>query len=72
MESKLDHFTLDSETRIDNYQILRCDMNRKGGGVVCYVGNDLRYVEKDFFPEKTENIFFEVLLPKKSLFTVGV
>ena len=47
-------------------------MNRKGGGVVCYVGNDLRYVEKDFFPEKTENIFFEVLLLKKSLFTVGV
>ena len=51
-EAKLDNYILDSEIQIDNYQILRCDRNRKGGGVACYVRNDLSYIEKDFLPEK--------------------
>ena len=63
-ESKFDNCILDSETQIDNYQILRCDRNKKGGGVACYVRNDLSYIEKDFFPEELENIFFEIFLPK--------
>ena len=71
-ESKLDDFILDSEIQIDNYQILRCDRNRKGGGVACYVRNDLNYIEKDFFPEKIENIFCEILLPKTKPITVGI
>ena len=32
-ESKLGNCILDSEIKIDNYQILCCDRNRKGGGV---------------------------------------
>ena len=32
-ESKLDNYILDSEIQIDNYQILRCDTNRKWGRV---------------------------------------
>ena len=51
-ESKLDNYILDSEIQIDNYQILRCDRNRKEGGVFCYVRNDRSYIEKDFFPEE--------------------
>ena len=47
-ESKLDSCILDSGIQIDNYQILRCDRNRKGRGVACYVRNDLNYIEKDF------------------------
>ena len=39
-ESKLDASVLDPEISIDNYKILRCDRNRQGGGVACYVRND--------------------------------
>ena len=53
-ESKLDNRILDSEIQIDNYQILRCDRNRKGGGVACYVRNGLSYIEKDFFLKKSK------------------
>ena len=71
-ESKLDDCILDSEIQTDNYQILRCDKNRKGGGVACYVSNNLSYIKKDFFPEEIENIFFEILLPKTKPITVGI
>ena len=71
-ESKLDNCILDSEIELDNYQILRCDRNRKGRGVACYVRNDLGYIEKDFFPEEIESIFFQILLSKTKPTTVGI
>ena len=71
-ESKLDDCILDSEIQIDNYQVLRCDRNRKGGGVACCVRNDLSYIAKNFFPEGIENIFFEILLPKTKPINVGI
>ena len=40
-ESKLNALVLDSEISIDNHKILCCDRNRQGGGVVCYIRNDL-------------------------------
>ena len=63
-ESKLDNCILDSEIQIENYQMFHCDGNRKGGEVASYVINDLSYIEKYFFPEEIENIFFEILLLK--------
>ena len=63
-ESKLDNCIFDSEIQIENYQMFRCDRNRKGGGVASYLINDLSYIKKDFFPEEIENMFFEILLPK--------
>ena len=71
-ESKLNNYILDSEIQIDSYQILRCGKNRKGGGVACYVRNDMSYIEKDPFPEEIENIFFEILLLKTKVITVGI
>ena len=71
-ESKLYNCILDSEIQIDNYQILRCDRNRKGRGVACYVRNYLSYIEKNFFPEEIENIFFEILLLKTKPITVRI
>ena len=71
-ESKLDNYILDSEIQIDNFQILHCDRNRKGGGVTCYVRNDLSSIEKHFFPEEIENIFFEFLLPKTKSITIRI
>ena len=54
---------LDPEISIDNYKVLCCDRNRQGGGVVCYVRNDLSYNTPPVFYCKVENIFFEILLP---------
>ena len=71
-ESKLDESIFQSEIQIDNYDLLRCDRNRNGGGVACYIRSDISYVQKDFFPNVIENIFFEILLPKTSPITVGI
>ena len=62
-KSKFDASVLDPEISIDNYNILRCDRNRQGGRVVCYVRNDLSYNTLSVFPSEAENIFFEALLP---------
>ena len=62
-ESKLDDSVLTSEIQIDEYDLLRCDKNRHGVGVACYIRNDLSYNVKSYFSKDTENIFFELLSP---------
>ena len=71
-ESKLEESISQSEIQIDNYDLLRCDRNRSGGGVACYVRSDFSYVQKCFFPNVIENIFFEILFPKTTPITVGI
>ena len=71
-ESTLDESIFRSEIQIDNYDLLQCDRNRNGGSVACYIRSDISYVQKDFFPNVIENIFFEILLPKTSPITVGI
>ena len=70
-ESKLDEFVLTSEIQINEYDLLRCDRNRHGGGVACYIRNDLSYSVKSCFPKDIENIFFELLLPNTKPIVVG-
>ena len=41
-ESKVDESVQDSEINIEKYNIIRCDRNRHGGGVVCYVRDDIK------------------------------
>ena len=63
-ESKLGDSVLTSEIQIDEYDLLRCDKNRHGGGrVACYIKNDLSYNVKSYFPKDIENMLFELLLP---------
>ena len=71
-ESKLDDSVLSSEIHIDNYNTLCCDRNRHGGGVVCYIRNDLSHDVKSFFSPEIENIFFEILLPNTKPIIVGI
>ena len=52
------------------YKTLRFVRNTQGGGVICYVRNDLSYNALSFFPRQIENIFFEILLPKSKLIIV--
>ena len=71
-ESKLDETILRLEIQISNYELLRCDRNRNGGGVACYIRSDIGYLQKHFFPKEIENIFVEILLPKTKPLIVGI
>ena len=59
------------EIQIDDYKILRCNRNRYGGGVACYIRNDLSYNILSVFPREIESVFFEILLPNSKPITVG-
>ena len=63
-ETKLDDSVLTSEIHIDGYDLLRCNRNRHGGGVACYITSELSYNVKTYFSKDIENIFFELLLPR--------
>ena len=68
-ESKLDESVLEPEIQMDDYKILRCDRNRHGGGVACYIKNDLSYNILSVFLR--ESVFFEILLPNSKPIIVG-
>ena len=40
-ETKIDNLIVDSEISIHGYCAIRHDLNRKGGGVICYVTNKI-------------------------------
>ena len=71
-ESNLDNSIFDSEIEIDSYNILRFDRNIHGGGVACYVRNDLSFTKINYFPHDIETIFIEIFLPKTKLMTTGI
>ena len=56
-EFKPDESIFQTEIQIDNYDLLRYDRNRNGGGVACYIRSDISYVQKDVFPNVIE-IFY--------------
>ena len=60
-----------SKVQIHEYDLLRCDRNRHGDGIACYIRNDCSYKVKSYFPKDIENIFFELLLPNSKTIVVG-
>ena len=70
-ESKLDATVLDGEVNIDGYEVIRSDRNRHGGGVACYVRNDISFNVRRDFSDEIENIVFDMLLPKTKPILVG-
>ena len=71
-ESKLDETVHNSEITIENYVLIRKDRNRKGGGVACYIRDDINFTEKNIFKQDIEHILVDILLPKTKPFTVGI
>ena len=71
-ESKLDATVLDGEVNIDGYEVIRSDRNRHGGGVACYVRNDISFNVRRDFSDEIENIVFDMLLPKTKPILVGI
>ena len=72
-ESKLYASVLEQEGSLDSCKILflRCNRNRHGNCVACYVRNNLSYNMLSVFSSKIKNIFFEILLPNSKQMTVG-
>ena len=71
-ESKLDHIVPDSEVNFPGYDILRCNRNRNGGGVPCYIRKDFYFNTRTLHCKEIENFVFDILLPKSKLLTIGV
>ena len=71
-ESKVDNSIPDSETEIPGYCILRCDRNRNGGGVACYVRKDLCFNLRSTDMGDIEGIFLDILLPETKPIFVGI
>ena len=44
-ESRLDEIILQSELQMFNYELLRCDRGRNGGGVAYYIRGNIGYVQ---------------------------
>ena len=58
-ESKPDASVLTPEISIEKYKILQCHKNMQGGGISCYITNDLSCNTLSVFPCEVENTFFE-------------
>ena len=71
-ESKLGESVLQSKVQINNYDQLRRDRNKNGEGVTCYIRSDMTYIQKQYFSDKIENTFFEILLPKTKPVMVAI
>ena len=71
-ETKLDDSIEVGEIEIEGYSLERCDRNRKGGGVACYVRNDISFNVRENFSNEIENIFVDILLPKTKPILVGI
>ena len=71
-ETKLDATILDGEVNIEGYELIRSDRNRHGGGVACYIKNDVAFRSRGGFFNEIENLFFNILLPKTKPILVGI
>ena len=71
-ESKLGSSVPDPEIDINGYSILRNDRNRNGGGVACYIRNDLCFNRRNIFSNSIEHVFFDLLIPKIKPISIGI
>ena len=71
-ESKLGRSVTNAEVNINGYSIIRNDRNRNGGGVACYIRNDLCFNIKNIFSNSIEHAFFEILMPKVKPIAIGI
>ena len=71
-ETWLDETVWDTEISIPEYNILRKDRNRDGGGVCMYIRSDIAHrVRIDFQHPELETVWAEILLPKTRPILVG-
>ena len=71
-ETKLDNTVYDSEVAVDGYNIVRNNRNRNGGGLACYILNNICFNKKACIFDNIENIFIDLLFPKTKSISVGI
>ena len=71
-ETKLDNAVYDSEVAVDGYNIVRNDRNWKGGGVACYIRNNICCNRKSSMSDNIENNLTDLLFPKTKPISVGI
>ena len=71
-ETKLHSSVFDEEIKIDGYSLERSDRNRKGGGVACFIKDDLSYNIREKFSDEIESIVLDIMLPKTKPILIGV
>ena len=71
-EIKLVGTIFDAELYIEGYSIVRCDRDRRVGGVAGYIKNDICFSTKNVLSKKLEVIFVDFLLPKTKPTSVAV
>ena len=71
-ETWLDETVWDPEISIPEYNLLRKDQNRDGGGVCMYIRSDIAHrVRIDFPHPELETVWAEIMLPKPRPILVG-
>ena len=71
-ESKLNSSILNCELDIGEYDLIRLEGSRRGGGAACYIRKSLSYNHKTSFCRNIESIFIEIFLSKIKPILVGV
>ena len=71
-ETNLDNTVYDFEVTVDTYNIARNDRNRNGGGVACYIRNNICFNKKTCISDNIENIFIDLLFPKIKPISAGI
>ena len=70
-ETRLHDSVSNQDMHIDNYDLIRFDRSRKGGGVCIYVKNSLSFFERnDLNRDNLEAVFIEIHKPSSASFIV--
>ncbi len=71
-ETRLDNNITNQDMFIQNYDIIRADRSRTGGGVCLYIRNSINYFERiDLTRDNLEAVCIEVNKPSSASFIVG-
>ena len=71
-ETKQDGTIFDAEIYIKCYNTVRCDRDRKGGGVACYIKRYICFSTKNILSKKVEIILLDLLLWKTKPISLGI
>jgi hypothetical protein len=72
VETRLDNNITNQDMFIQNYDLIRADRSRTGGGVCLYIRNSINYFERiDLTRDNLEAVCIEVNKPSSASFIVG-
>ena len=71
-ETKLDNTVSNEKLKIDGYNLLQSNRNKNGGGVACYIKNNIAHNRQSSISANIKNIVLYILLPKSKPITMGI